>query len=102
MNWAGIVLDGLAMCVVFNVSTALLGTIKPTAFPQMMPKEIRKAAPKLTRRDFIILAVVLHPMQLLIIVYMALSAINAGVSGFWPLFMCLLAGLVAAGIGWLI
>ena len=49
-----------------------------------------------------ILPGVLHPMQLLIIVYMALSAINAGVSGFWPLFMCLLAGLVAAGIGWLI
>ena len=45
MNWARIVLDGLAMCVVFNVSTALLWTIRPTAFSQMMPKEIRKAAP---------------------------------------------------------
>ncbi|HIV43949.1 MAG TPA: hypothetical protein H9996_07090 [Candidatus Faecalibacterium avium] len=29
MNWARIVLDGLAMCVVFNVSTALLWTIRP-------------------------------------------------------------------------
>ena len=165
MNWMRIVLDGLAMCVVFNVPTALLWTIRPTAFSQMMPKEIRKAAPKLTRGDLIILVGVLHPMQLLIIVYMALSAVNAGVSGFWtlfwtayiemlfvnfgdligldgffrayvckhglvppgtekceawglkkwmlmlalpehllgwPLFMCPLAGLVAAGIGWLI
>ena len=61
-------------------------TIAPTAFPRMMPKEIRKAAPKLTRRDLIILAGVLHPMQRLITVYMALSAVNAGVSGFWMLF----------------
>ena len=45
MNWTRIVLDGLAMCVVFNVSTALLWMIRPTAFSQMMPKEIRKAAP---------------------------------------------------------
>ncbi len=85
MNWARIVLDGLAMGVVFNVSTALLWTIAPTAFSQMMPKEIRNTAPKMTRSDLAVLAG-LHLMQLLVIVYMALSAINAGIRGFWPLF----------------
>lgn len=85
MDWARVVLDGLAMCALFNVSTALLWTIAPTAFSQMMPKEIRAAAPKQTRGDLAVLAG-LHLMQLLVIVYMAISAIHAGIQGFWPLF----------------
>ncbi len=85
MNWVRIVLDGLAMCVVFNVSTALLWAMAPGAFSKMMPPDIRKVAPGRPRRDTVILCV-MHLMELLMLVYMALSAVNAGVGGFRALF----------------
>ena len=51
MNWTRVVLDGLAMCVVFNVSTALLWTLEPGAFSQMMPNEKNRELCGFTRQQ---------------------------------------------------
>lgn len=78
MNWY----DGIAVCVVFNVTVALLWLLVPNAFSKMLPPEIRKAAPKREKKEVVILASVLYPLYILIFVYMAVSARQAGVDGF--------------------
>ncbi len=39
MIWARTVLDGIAVCVVFNVTVALLWLLVPNAFSKMLPPE---------------------------------------------------------------
>ena len=70
----------------FNVAVALLWMLVPKAFSKMLPPEIRKAAPKREKKEVAILADVLYPMYILIFVYMAVSARQAGVTGFRNLF----------------
>lgn len=86
MVWERTVLDGIAVCVVFNVTVALLWLLVPNAFSKMLPPEIRKAAPKREKKEVVILASVLYPLYILIFVYMAVSAKQAGVDGFRNLF----------------
>ncbi|MCM1100023.1 MAG: hypothetical protein NC079_04830 [Clostridium sp.] len=87
MVWERTILDGVAVCAVFNVTVALLWMLVPNAFSKMLPPEIRKAAPKREKRELAILASVLYPMYILIFVYMAVSARQAGVAGFRNLFL---------------
>ncbi|SDX83291.1 hypothetical protein SAMN02910264_00807 [Ruminococcaceae bacterium YAD3003] len=47
MNWARTLLDGVVLCLVFNLLIALLGVFIPGSFKNMLPSEIRKAAPPL-------------------------------------------------------
>ena len=56
MVWERTVLDGIAVCVVFNVTVALLWLLVPSAFSKMLPPEIRKAAPKREKKEVVILA----------------------------------------------
>ncbi|MBO5283073.1 MAG: hypothetical protein J6B43_08125 [Lachnospiraceae bacterium] len=86
MVWSRIILDGIAVCLVFNVTVALLWLLVPNAFSKMLPPEIRKAAPKRNKKEVAVLAGVLYPLYILIFVYMAVSASCVGVSGFWNLF----------------
>ena len=86
MIWSRAILDGLALCAVFNLTVALLWLIIPNAFSRMLPPEIRKAAPPREKREVIKLAAVLYPLYIVIFAYMAGSARQAGVSGFWNLF----------------
>ncbi|MDO5424622.1 MAG: hypothetical protein Q4F41_12930 [Eubacteriales bacterium] len=86
MIWERVILDGIAVCLVFNVAVALLWMLVPNAFSKMMPPEIRKAAPKRGKGEVAVLAGVLYPLYILIFVYMAVSARQAGISGFWNLF----------------
>ncbi len=39
MIWERTVLDGIAVCVVFNVTVALLWLLVPNAFSKMLPPE---------------------------------------------------------------
>lgn len=86
MNWARTILDGLLLCLVFNLTIALLWTYIPNSFKNMLPSEIRKAAPARERKEVIVLSAVLFPLYPLIFAYMIVSNHMAGVSGFWNLF----------------
>lgn len=86
MNWTRTILDGIMVCLVFNVTVALLWLFIPNAFSRMLPPEIQKAAPKREKKEIVILASILYPLYILIFVYMAVSARQAGVSGFENLF----------------
>lgn len=63
MIWTRAILDGLALCVVFNVTVALFWLIMPNAFSKKLPPEIRKAAPPREKREVIRLAAVLCPLS---------------------------------------
>ena len=86
MIWSRTILDGIVVCLIFNVTIALLWMMVPNAFSKMLPAEIRKASPKREKKEIIILASVMYPLYILIFIYMAVSARQAGVSGFWNLF----------------
>lgn len=86
MVWTRTILDGIALCLIFNITVALMWMIVPNAFSSMLPPEIRKASPKRKKKEIIILAGVLYPLYIFLFVYMAVSARQAGVSGFKYLF----------------
>ena len=86
MAWTRTILDGILLCLVFNLTVAVTWIFIPGAFSKMLPKEIRLAAPPRKKKEVIILASVLYPLYILIFAYMIVSAHLAGVTGFWRLF----------------
>ena len=86
MNVPRMIMDGIMLCLVFNLTVALLWMFVPGAFCNMLPKEIRKASPKRKKKEVIILASVLYPIYPLMFAYMIVSSHMAGVEGFWNLF----------------
>lgn len=74
------------MCLIFNISVGMMWLIIPKAFSNMMPSEIRKAAPIRAKKDIVTLSVFLYPLYIFLIAYSVLSAFFAGVVGFWNLF----------------
>lgn len=86
MNGLRIILDGIAMALVFNAVVGMFWFIMPHAYARMLPKEIKEAAGPCTRTELRNLALVLYPLYLGMIAWMILSAYSAGVSGFWNLF----------------
>lgn len=63
MIWERVILDGIAVCLVFNVTVALLWMLVPNAFSKMLPPEIREAAPKRNKKEVVVLAGVLYPLS---------------------------------------
>lgn len=86
MVWSRTVLDGILLCLIFNLTVAVTWIFIPGAFSKMLPKEIRLASPPRKMNEVIILASVLYPLYILIFAYMIVSAHLAGVTGFWHLF----------------
>lgn len=86
MDWLRIVLDGIAMSLVFNAVAGLGVFLKPHAYAHMLPKEIKKAAEPYTKKELAGLAAIIYPLILGIILWMILSAHNSGTEGFWNLF----------------
>ena len=85
MNWLRAILDGLMMSAYFNLATGLVMVINPVTFTTSYPKEIQKIAPKnphVMRDKGLFSLLVILPVLL----YGAVSAWHAGVTGFWPLF----------------
>lgn len=66
MDWIRTILDGIAVCLIFNVTVALLWMLVPNAFSKMLPPEIRRAAPKREKKEVAVLAGVLYPLYILI------------------------------------
>ncbi len=86
MVWSRTILDGILLCLIFNLTVAVTWIFVPCAFSKMLPKEIRLAAPPRKKKEVVILASVLYPLYILIFAYMIVSAHLAGVTGFWNLF----------------
>ena len=54
MNWPRIILDGLAMSLLFNAVAGLGFLLVPQAYSTMFPKEIRQAAaPFMEKKDVV-------------------------------------------------
>lgn len=87
MNWTRTILDGIVLCIIFNAVVGLFFFVIPQAYSTMFPKEMKKAAaPYITKKEYIILGLVLFTMYALMVIYMAVSAHFAGVTGFWNYF----------------
>lgn len=87
MNWPRIILDGLAMSLLFNAVAGLGFLLVPQAYSTMFPKEIRQAAaPFVEKKDVRTMKLILYPLYLVLFVYWAVSAHFAGMTGFWNLF----------------
>ncbi len=87
MNWPRIILDGLAMALLFNAVAGLGFLLLLQAYSTMFPKEIRQAAaPYVNKSEVRKMKGILYPLYLALFLYWGLSAHFAGVTGFWPLF----------------
>ena len=87
MNWPRIILDVLAMSLLFNAVAGLGFLLVPQAYSTMFPKEIRQAAaPFVEKKDVCTMKLILYPLYLALFVYWAVSAHFAGMTGFWNLF----------------
>ena len=87
MNWPRIILDGIAMSLVFNAVVGLGFLLWPQAYSTMFPGEIRQAAaPYVDKREVRKVKLLLYPLYLVLFVYWAISARCAGTTGFWNLF----------------
>lgn len=62
MNWLRIVLDGLAMSLVFNAFIGMFWFIKPRVYAIMLPKEIKNAAAPYTKKEMLTLALIIYPI----------------------------------------
>lgn len=88
MNWMRTILDGLIMSAVFNIGIALFMTVFTEAFAaEMYPKEIKEMAPHLKTVSKKPIKMMYAFLYLPVFVYGILSALNAGVTGFWTLFL---------------
>lgn len=99
MNWFRILLDGVALSAVFNIAIALGWLIRPTACTGMYPRAIQRIAPKMTRADRnfeCLLLLILYPALL---AWMILSAHEAGIEGFWPLFWTAYVQMMLINLG---
>ena len=87
MNGPRIILDGLAMSLLFNAVAGLGFLLVPQAYSAMFPKEIRQAsAPYVKQKDVRTMKLILYPLYLVLFLYWGISAHFTGISGFWPLF----------------
>ena len=102
MNWFRTILDGVAMSAVFNSVVAVFWLLMPHSFIVMFPKSLRKKARPVTkeeRRHTLLMYVTLYPALL---VWMVLSAWQAGINGFWPLFWTAYVEMMLISLGDLI
>lgn len=99
MNWLRIILDGVAMSLVFNGIVGMFWFIMPHAYARMLPKEIKKAAAPYTKRELITLALMLYPLFLGVMIWMILSAYNSQTQGFWNLFWTAYVEMIFVNFG---
>ena len=86
MNWYRTILDGAAMSAVFNSCVTVFWLLKPHSFIVMFPKSLRKKARPVTReerRHTLLMYFTIYPA---VLVWMILSAREAGIGGFRPMF----------------
>lgn len=83
MIWTRVLLDGVAMGAVFNLTVALFWLLFPNAYAPMLPKEIKEAAPAVNKKERRTLRCILYSLYVIIVV-------------------CPVVGLLCAYVGYLI
>ena len=99
MNWFRTILDGVAMSAVFNSYVAVFWLLKPHSFITMFPKDLQKRVRPVTkeeRRHTILMYVTLYPA---VLAWMILSAYQAGINGFWPMFWTAYVEMMLISLG---
>ena len=87
MNWPRTILDGTAMALFFNAAVLLGFLYMPQAYTVMFPKEIKEAAaPYVDKAEVKKMKIFVYSLYLILLIYWAISAHFAGISGFWHLF----------------
>ena len=99
MNWFRILLDGAALSAVFNITIALGWLIRPKAYTGMYPRAIQCIAPKMSREDRRFEAVLMLILYPALLIWMVLSAQEAGIEGFWPLFWTAYVQMMLINLG---
>jgi hypothetical protein len=99
VNWFRTIFDGVAMSAVFNGVVAVFWLLKPHSFIVMFPKSLQKKARPVTRderRHTILMYATLYPA---VLVWMILSAYQADINGFWPLFWTAYVEMMLISLG---
>lgn len=99
MNWFRIILDGIAMSIMFNCAVATFWLFKPHPFVEIFPKEIQEKARPVTkkeRRHTIIMCLTVYPT---LVIWGVLSAWQADITGFWNLFWTAYIEMMFVSIG---
>lgn len=87
MNWPRIILDGIAMSLLFNAVVLVGFHLWPQEYSVMFPKEIKEAAaPYVNQKDVKKMKLFLYGLYFVLFLYWAVSAHFVGTKGFWPLF----------------
>ncbi len=86
MNSPRIIVDGLAMSLLFNAAVGVGFLLWPQAYSTMFPKEIKEAAaPYVDKGEVRKMKLLLCPLYLALFLWWGVSAGLAGIRGFWPL-----------------
>ena len=99
MNWFRTILDGVAMSAAFNGCVAAFWLVKPHSFIVMFPKTLQKKARPVTkdeRKHTLVMYATVYPA---VILWMILSAYQAGIHGFWPLFWTAYVEMMLISLG---
>ncbi len=102
MNWFRTILDGLAMSALFNSYVAVFWLLKPHSFITMFPRSLQKKARPVNREErwhTLLMYGTLYPA---VLIWMVLSAYQAGISGFWTLFWTAYVEMMLISLGDLI
>ena len=86
MNILRVIIDGIFMSAVFNLSAGLLVAINPVIFTTSYPKKLQEIAPKnphATKHQLLWMALVVAPVDL----FGIFSTYMQGIEGFWTLFL---------------
>ncbi|MBQ6505314.1 MAG: hypothetical protein IJI57_15520 [Flexilinea sp.] len=87
MNWLRIILDGVAMSILFNAVVGIGFILWPQEYSVMFPKEIKKAAaPYVNKNDVRKMKLFLYSLYLFLFVYWTVSVHFSGMAGFRHLF----------------
>lgn len=87
MNWTRTLLDAATMAVVFNLTACVVMFLSPRYMMGSYPKAILKAAPQpQTKQEKCGGNGIMGAALVLLLLYGAASAVQGGITGFWPLF----------------
>ena len=85
--WFHVILDGLAMSLVFTLTLCLVSYMDPQAFTRMYPLGIQKIAPPIPKDSNRRKNLMLTLLWSFVLLFSIASNYLNGVRGFWPLFL---------------
>lgn len=87
MSWLHVLLDGIAMGVIFALTLCMVSSVDPRAFTKMYPLGIQKIAPPIPEKSRRTKKKMLWMLWVFTITFGVLSNFLTGVRGFWNLFI---------------